>query len=39
MITLEILQKVCPKTKKEVLEKLVDPLNEVGKKYALFDNK
>ena len=38
MITLELLQKVCPKTKKEILEKFVDPLNEIGPKYGLFDN-
>lgn len=39
MITLELLEKVCPKTKKEVLVKFVDPLNEIGKKYQMFENK
>lgn len=39
MITLELLQKVCPKTKKETLDKFVEPLNEVGQKYGLFENK
>lgn len=39
MITLDLLQKVCPKTKKETLEKFVEPLNEVGTKYGLFENK
>lgn len=39
MITLELLQKICPKTKNEVLGKFVDPLNEVGEKYGLFENK
>lgn len=39
MITLELLQKVCTKTKKENLEKFVIPLNEIGEKYALFENK
>lgn len=38
MITLELLQKVCTKTKKETLEKFVLPLNEIGEKYALFEN-
>lgn len=38
MITLELLQKVCPKTKKETLEKFVEPLNAIGPKYGLFEN-
>ena len=38
MITIELLQKVCPKTKKEVLEKYVDPLNRVCKQYSISDN-
>lgn len=38
MITIELLQKVCPKTKKETLEKFVEPLNEIGPKYGLFEN-
>lgn len=39
MITLELLQKFCPKTKKETLEKFVKPLNEIMPKYNLFENK
>ena len=38
MITLELLQKVCPKTKKEVLESYVTPLNKVTKAYGILDN-
>ena len=38
MITLELLQKVCPKTKKEVLEQYVAPLNKVCKQYGILDN-
>lgn len=38
MITLELLQKVCPKTKKEVLESYVAPLNKVAKAYGILDN-
>jgi len=38
MITLELLQKVCPKTKKEVLESYVVPLNKVTKAYGILDN-
>jgi putative chitinase len=34
-VTLEILQALCPKTKKTVLEKYVDPLNEVAEYYEL----
>jgi putative chitinase len=38
MITLELLQKVCPKTKKEVLESYVAPLNKVAKAHDILDN-
>lgn len=38
MVTLELLQKICPKTKSSVLAPYVDPFNEVGKHYDLFDN-
>jgi putative chitinase len=38
MITLELLQKVCPKTKKEVLETYVAPLNKVAKAHGILDN-
>ena len=38
MITLELLQKICPKTKKEVLESYVAPLNKVTKAYGILDN-
>jgi len=38
MISIELLQAVCPKTKKTVLEKFVDPLNEVGEFYGMFEN-
>ena len=38
MITIELLQKICPKTRKSVLERYVGPLNEVGRHYELFEN-
>lgn len=38
MVTLELLQKVCPKTKKEVLESYVAPLNKVAKAHGILDN-
>jgi putative chitinase len=38
MITLDLLQKVCPKTKKEVLEKYVLPLNKICRQYGILDN-
>lgn len=38
MITLELLQKVCPKTKKAVLEKYVDALNDVCQYYDMYQN-
>jgi putative chitinase len=34
-ITLELLQKICPKTKASVLEKYVTPLNEVCQYYEI----
>jgi len=40
MITLELLQKLCPKTKTSVLSGYVDPINNVGKYYNMFvDNR
>jgi len=38
MVTLELLQKVCPKTKKAVLEKYVDALNDVCQYYDMYQN-
>ena len=38
MVTIELLQAICPKTKRIVLEKYVDPLNKVGEHYGLFEN-
>mgnify|MGYP003692976601 FL=1 len=38
MVTLELLQKVCPKTKKEVLETYVAPINKVAKAHGILDN-
>lgn len=38
MITQQILEQVCPKTKKEVLAKYVDAINEIGKHYDMFAN-
>ena len=38
MVTIELLQAICPKTKRTVLEKYVDPLNKVGEHYELFEN-
>ena len=37
MITLELLQQVCPKTKKDILHQYVDPLNQIGEYYGLFE--
>jgi len=34
-VTIEILQAICPKTKRPVLEKYVEPLNEVAEYYSL----
>lgn len=39
MITLEILQKLFPATKVEILAEYVDPINAVGERYELFANK
>lgn len=38
MITLELLQAICPKTKKSILEGYVEPLNTVGEYYDMFVN-
>jgi putative chitinase len=38
MITLDVLKKICPKTKESVLASYVDPLNNVGKYYSMFDD-
>lgn len=38
MITLDLLQKICPKTKKATLEQYVDPFNEIGEYYEMFEN-
>lgn len=38
MITLTLLQSICPKTKSSILEGYVEPLNTVGKYYEMFDN-
>lgn len=38
MITLELLQKICPKTKSSVLEKYVEPFNVVGEHYNMLEN-
>lgn len=37
-VTLELLKEICPKTKSTVLEKYVEPLNEVGEHFGLFEN-
>ena len=37
-VTLELLKEICPKTKSTVLAKYVDPLNEVGEHFGLFEN-
>lgn len=39
MITLELLQKVCPKTKISVLEKYVEPLYATASYYDILDTK
>ena len=38
MITLELLQSICPKTKSSILEGYVEPLNTVGQYYDMFDD-
>lgn len=37
-VTLELLKEICPKTKATVLSKYVEPLNEVGEHFGLFEN-
>lgn len=38
MITVELLQSICPKTKKSTLEQYVEPFNEIGEYYEMFEN-
>lgn len=38
MITVELLQQICPKTKKSTLEQYVEPFNEIGEYYDMFEN-
>ncbi len=38
MVTIELLQTICPKTKRAILESYVDPLNEVADYYELTEN-
>lgn len=38
MITIELLQALCPKTKKSLLEGYVEPLNTVAQYYDMFEN-
>lgn len=38
MITVEILQKICPKTKKEVLDRYALSIHEVAEYYDMYDN-
>ena len=38
MITVEILQALCPKTKRSVLELYAEPLHEVAEYYDMYDN-
>jgi len=38
MITLELLKAIAPKTKQNVLEQYVGPLDEVAKYYDMYDN-
>lgn len=38
MVTLELLQAICPKTKKATLEGYVEPLNTVAQYYEMFEN-
>ena len=37
-VTLDLLTKICPKTKSTVLLKYVEPLNLVGEHFGLFEN-
>lgn len=38
MVTIEVLQAICPKTKKTILNQYVEPLNIVADYYEMFDN-
>ena len=38
MITLELLQALCPKTKRSILEGYIEPLNTAAEYYDMFDN-
>jgi putative chitinase len=38
MVTLELLQKICPKTKKQVLESYIAPLNKVAQAHGILNN-
>jgi putative chitinase len=38
MITIELLQAMCPKTKKSVLEGYIEPLNTVAEYYEMLEN-
>lgn len=38
MITVELLQKICPKTKRSVLERYAEPLHDVATYYDMYDN-
>lgn len=38
MVTLELLQAMCPKTKRSILEGYVEPLNTVAEYYEMFEN-
>lgn len=38
MITLELLQVICTKTKKDVLSQYIEPINTVANHYDLFEN-
>ena len=38
MITVELLQKICPKTKRQVLETYAGTLNDVAQYYDMYDN-
>ena len=37
-VTLDLLKNICPKTKDNVLQKYVTPLNVVGQHFGLFEN-
>ena len=38
MVPLELLQLICPKTKKDALAQYVEPINTVANHYDLFEN-